>query len=99
MQQILPIQYKVKDGFLHVLPGDDLYHEKPNYNESDHNVEEYAEKTLEEMRAMAKNLCRSEQRDFFDVKLVTNVQPSDGHIGIRSDPISKLWGKFDITNL
>jgi len=90
MQQIMPIQYKAKDGFLHVLPGDDLYHESPNYNESDHNVEEYAEKTLEEMRAMAKNLCRSEQRDFFDVKFVTNIQPADGLIGIRSDPISKL---------
>lgn len=87
---MLPIQYKVMDGFLHVLPGDDLYPENPNYNEPDHDLNKYEEKTFEEMRAIAKNLCRSEQQDMFNAKLVSNIEPSDGHIGLRSDPISKL---------
>lgn len=33
MQLGMPLQYKLKDGFIHVLPGDDLYPEKPNYDE------------------------------------------------------------------
>lgn len=33
MQLGMPVQYKLKDGFIHVLPGDDLYPEKPNYND------------------------------------------------------------------
>lgn len=90
MQTGLPIQFKVKDGFLHVLPGDDLYPENPNFFEPDHDVDKYSEKTMEEMRAIATNLNRSEQRDMFDVKLVSNVSPADGHIGLLSDPIAKL---------
>lgn len=86
----MPMQFKVKDGFLHVLPGDDLYPTNPNYNEADHDVEQFAEKTMEEMRSMARNLCRSEQRDMFDVKIVSNIAPSDGHSEIESDPIAKL---------
>ena len=91
MEQMMPMQYKVKDGFLHVLPGDDLYHEHPNfYDESGHDIEQYNDKTIDEMRMTAKNLWRSEQRDMFDVKLVINIKPRDGHAPIVSDPISKL---------
>lgn len=86
----MPVQYKVKEGFLHVLPGDDLYPDKPNYHEADHDLEQYADKTFEEMRAIAKNLCRSEQRDMFNVKFITNIDPADGHIRMQSDPIAKL---------
>ena len=87
---MLPIQYKVKDGFLHVLPGDDLYPENPNYNEADHDLEKYADKTCYEMRIIAKNLCRSEQHDMFDVQFFSNIKPLDGHISLQSDPIAKL---------
>lgn len=90
MAQLMPYQFKVKDGFLHVLPGDDLYPENPNYHESDHDLEQYADKTIEEMRAAARNLCRSEQRDMFDVKMVVNVKSTDGHIILDSDPIAKM---------
>lgn len=90
MQMGMPMQFKVKDGFLHVLPGDDLYPENPNYHEADHDVDEYSEKTMDEMRAMAKHINRSEQRDMFDVKLISNISPADGHIGLLSDPIAKL---------
>lgn len=90
MDMLMPMQFKVKDGFLHVLPGDDLYPEKPNYVESDHDIDQFGDKTFAEMRASAKNLCRSEQRDMFDIKLVTNIKPADGHITLVSDPISKL---------
>lgn len=37
------------------------------------------------MRSLSKKLCRSEQRDMFDVKLIVNVDPSDGHIPLKSD--------------
>jgi len=83
MELVMPMQYKTKDGLLHCLPGDDLYPEHPNYHESDHDIDQYADKTMEEMRAMAKNLCRSEQRDMFDVKFFTNVIPRDGHISFE----------------
>lgn len=86
----MPMQFKCKDGFLHVLPGDDLYPENPNYSEADHNVDEYADKSMEEMRSIAKNLCRSEQRDMFDVKMFTNIKPLDGHLSLNSDPVAKL---------
>jgi nucleoside diphosphate-linked moiety X motif 19, mitochondrial len=90
MELLMPMQFKVKDGFLHVLPGDDLYPENPNYHEGDHDIDQYADKTFEEMRGIAKNLCRSEQRDMFDVKIVSNVAPYDGHIKLESDPIAKM---------
>lgn len=90
MTQNMPMQFKCKDGFLHVLPGDDLYPENPNYNEPDHNIDEFSEKTIEEMRSIAKNLCRSEQRDMFDVKMIVNIKPLDGHVGLTSDPIAKI---------
>jgi nucleoside diphosphate-linked moiety X motif protein 19 len=91
MELLMPMQFKVQDGFLHVLPGDDLYPENPNYNDADHDVDEYSEKTMEEMRKIAKNICRSEQRDMFDVELVTNIKPSDGHISfLKSDPTAKM---------
>lgn len=86
----MPMQFKASDGFIHVLPGDDLYPEKPNYHESDHDLEQYSDKTIEEMRKMAKNLCRSEQRDMHDVNMVSNVTPADGHISVNFDPISKM---------
>lgn len=90
MELMMPVQYKVKDGFLHVLPGDDLYPKNPNYNESGHDLEEYSEKTTDEMRANAKNLFRGEIHEVFDMKFVCNVTPSDGHISFDSNPISKL---------
>lgn len=90
MEQMMPVQYKVKDGFLHVMPGDDLYPAKPNYNDPDHDLNEFEEKTIDEMRSIATNLCRSEQIDMFDVRVVSNVKPSDGHISLDFDPLSKM---------
>lgn len=90
MEQMMPVQYKVKDGFLHVMPGDDLYPVKPNYNEPDHDLNEFEEKTIDEMRSIATNLCRSEQIDMFDVRVVSNVKPSDGHISLDFDPLAKM---------
>lgn len=86
----MPMQFKASDGFVHVLPGDDMYPEKPNYFESDHDLDKYSDKTIEEIRKMAKNLCRSEQRDMHDVNLVSNITSTDGHISIITDPISKM---------
>lgn len=90
MTQNMPLQFKCKDGYLHVLPGDDLYHDSPNYNDPDHDIDEFAEKTIEEMRSIAKNLCRSEQRDMYDVQMIVNIKSPDGHIGLSSDPIHKM---------
>lgn len=33
MQIGMPVQFKSKDGFIHVLPGDDLYPKNPNYHD------------------------------------------------------------------
>lgn len=86
----MPMQFKVSDGFLHVMPGDDLYPENPNYSESDHDIDQFSDKTIEDMRKIAKNICRSEQRDMYDVKLLSNVTTTDGHIDFQSDPIAKI---------
>lgn len=90
MKLLMPMQFKAKDGFLHVLPGDDLYPQNPNFYEADHDIEEYAEKTLEEMRAIAKNLCRGEQRDMHDTNFLSNVKHSDGFSPLELDVISKM---------
>jgi nucleoside diphosphate-linked moiety X motif 19, mitochondrial len=79
MDTIMPIQYKTKDGFLHVLPGDDFYPENPDLHETSHDVEKFSDKTFEETRKMTKNFCRSEQTSLYEVRLLSNVEPADGH--------------------
>lgn len=90
MPTIMPMHFKAKDGFMHVIPGDDLYPETPNFYEGDHDIDKYADKTMEEMRAIAKNLNRSEQRDLFEVKFFSTVEGLDGKVSLNPDPISKM---------
>ncbi|CRL02674.1 CLUMA_CG015795, isoform A [Clunio marinus] len=85
METILPYQFKAKDGSIHVLPGDDLYPENPDFYECSYDINKYSDKTLEEMRSIAKNLLRAEQNDLHNVNLFSNITPKDGHIMIASD--------------
>jgi nucleoside diphosphate-linked moiety X motif 19, mitochondrial len=87
MELLFPLRFKTKEGFLSILPGDDLYHENPNYYELDHDTNQYEQFTFNEMRKNCTKLCRSEQKDLYDVALYSNFEPSDGHISIESDEL------------
>lgn len=84
----MPHQLKVKDGFLHVLPGDDLYPANPNFNNVDHNVEEYADKSFTEMRTEFSNYHRFEQKEAMnESELICNVEPPNNHLQIDTSPL------------
>ena len=75
-----PVQYKCSDGFVHVLPGDDLYPSKPNYTMDDKDFEKYETMTCEELRKKSKNLHRTEHSSLHDAKLFLNREPLHGHL-------------------
>ena len=84
----MPHQLKVKDGFLHVLPGDDLYPNNPNFDNVVHNVDEYADRTFTEMRNEFKNYHRFEQKEAMnESELICNVEPPNEHLQIDTSPL------------
>lgn len=88
MEIIMAVQLTAADGLIHVLPGDDFYPETPNFHE---NVDDsYTDRTMAEMRAIAKRLNRYEMDGLLEIKLFVNVEPTDGHIALRSDLIAKM---------
>lgn len=72
-----PIQYRTKNGVLHVLPGDEIYPELPNFNESK-DFELFSDKTSEEMRGLKIN--RAELTSMLDLKFMCTVEPFNGHL-------------------
>lgn len=78
---MFPVQYKTKNGLLHVLPGDDIYPENPNYNETTE-FERFSEKTSEELRSSRMN--RAEMTSMMDVKFYSSVEPFNGHLNPKN---------------
>lgn len=87
---IMPIQLATNDGFLQVLPGDDLYPENPNYFETDHDVQQFSDKSMKELRVAAKNLYRIEQRNLYDFKLLNKSSNMKGKITLKENIKAKL---------
>jgi nucleoside diphosphate-linked moiety X motif 19, mitochondrial len=85
-----PVQFHCKDGLVHVMPGDDLYPREENFVKPVHNMDEFRDKTRDELRTMAKNLNRAEFASLHEVVLYNNVKSSDGHVNPTAWLSSKL---------
>jgi hypothetical protein len=90
MDTMMPIHFQTKDGLISTLPGDDLYPENPDYHEASYDFQKFSDKSFEEMREISKNLCRTEHNGLYELRLIANVTPRDGHFQLVSDPIAKL---------
>ncbi|XP_017860202.1 PREDICTED: nucleoside diphosphate-linked moiety X motif 19 isoform X1 [Drosophila arizonae] len=74
---IHPVIYKCTDGFVHLLPGDDLYPLDPDA--SSEKIETGI--SMAEFRALAKkNLHRSEHKNQHESQLIVNFESADGHV-------------------
>lgn len=72
-----PVIYKCTDGFVHLLPGDDLYPSNPDA--SSEKIETGI--STAEFRALAKEkLHRSEHKNQHESHLIINFKPADGHV-------------------
>lgn len=77
---IFPLHFHAKDGIIHCYPGDDFYPKKPNYSTTEHDLQQFAEKTCEECRKMATNLHRLELKSLQEVEIWQNVKLPDNHL-------------------
>ncbi|XP_023304206.2 acyl-coenzyme A diphosphatase NUDT19-like [Lucilia cuprina] len=73
---ILPVQYKLKNGQVSVLPGDDLYPDDPNASDKQITIE----KDAKEFREGVKNIHRLEFYSPHDAVVRQNYTPSCGHM-------------------
>lgn len=87
---IFPMHYQTKDGIIHCYPGDDFYPKIPNYTTTEHNFFEYANKTCDECRKMAKNLHRIELKSLQNFAIWHNVKLPDKHISPQTVTKPKL---------
>ncbi|XP_049962699.1 acyl-coenzyme A diphosphatase NUDT19 [Schistocerca serialis cubense] len=75
----MPVHMKTTDGLLFILPGDDLYPEKPDIFQVGTKLSE-VQKTAEEMRTGCDNLHRIEYIENAKTNIVLrNILPSYGH--------------------
>lgn len=87
---IFPLHFHAKDGIVHCYPGDDFYPQQPNYIDTEHNLEQFAEKTCEECRKMASNLHRLELKSMQDIEIWLNVKLPDNHLSPQTSHKPKL---------
>lgn len=66
-----------------LITGDDLYPKTPDYVKTVHDVNEFNNKTFEEMKLNCKNLNRYEFEDFNCLKLYSNIPGCDGHVDLN----------------
>ncbi|XP_049832083.1 acyl-coenzyme A diphosphatase NUDT19 isoform X4 [Schistocerca gregaria] len=75
----MPVHMKTTDGLLFILPGDDLYPEKPDIFQVGTKLSE-VQKTAEEMRTGCDNLHRIEYIENAKTNIILrNIYPSYGH--------------------
>lgn len=82
-----PIQYQMSDGLLNCYPGDDLYPKElqlSSYSTTEHDVNQYKDKTCEESRVNASNLHRAEQKSLSDVQIWQNIELPDNHLSAQT---------------
>lgn len=89
---IFPIHYPTKDGIIHCYPGDDFYPKTPNYSATEHDLDQYIDKTCDECRQMAANLHRIDLKSLQNVTIWQNVKLPDNHLSPQasSKPKPKL---------
>lgn len=81
---IFPIQYFTNDGVISCYPGDDLYPTEPNYLTTEHNPDQYIDKSCDECRRNASKLHRAEEKSLSDVQIWQNVKSSDNHLSAQT---------------
>lgn len=86
---IFPVHYHTNDGIIHCYPGDDFYPEKPNYTATEHDLDQYADKSCDECRKMAENFHRIELKSLQNVAVWQNVQLPDNHLSPQTSPKPK----------
>lgn len=77
---LFPIQYFVKDGVISCYPGDDLYPKEPSYSTTEHNVDQFKDKSCDECRQNASKLHRAEEKSLSDIQILQNIKLSDNHL-------------------
>lgn len=87
---MFPLHYHVNDGIVHCYPGDDFYPKKPNFFSTEHDLNQYADKTCDECRQLASNLHRMELNSMPDPQIWHNVNLPDNHLNPQTTHKSKL---------
>lgn len=73
-----PVRIRANDGYISVLPGDDLY---PKNSDDTENVDKTQfDSSVEELRNGAKCLHRMEFKSMQDIHLCINITPKFGHV-------------------
>ncbi|XP_053665917.1 acyl-coenzyme A diphosphatase NUDT19-like [Anopheles marshallii] len=88
-----PVTYHASDGFIGVLPGDDLYPENFDFITENKDMNKYEERTLKELADTARNLHRVEHRGLHSQTYLHNGPTVDHHLhvlGHNRGGLSKL---------
>lgn len=81
---MFPILYQMSDGLVICYPGDELYPNKPNYTITEHNVNQFEDKTCDECRKKVSNLHRTELKSLSNVLIWQNVELPDNHLNAQT---------------
>lgn len=84
----MPYQLKTKDGFMNIFAGDDQYPENPNFYNLNYDMDEFSDKTLNDLRKNNKHLHRHEFRGLYNDEIFCNIEPFNDHLPITSKTIS-----------
>ncbi|XP_049287785.1 acyl-coenzyme A diphosphatase NUDT19-like [Anopheles funestus] len=88
-----PVAYNASDGFIGVLPGDDLYPENFDFITDNEEMNKYGELTMQELADTARNLHRVEHRGLHTQTYLHSGPTLDRHLhvlGYNGGQLSKL---------
>ncbi|XP_319047.4 acyl-coenzyme A diphosphatase NUDT19 [Anopheles gambiae] len=87
-----PVGFNAADGYIGVLPGDDLYPEQFDFITDNEDMNKYGELTMRELAERARNLHRVEHRGLHQQTHLHNGPSLDGHLHVLgyNEPLSKL---------
>uniref|UniRef100_A0A182PG34 Nudix hydrolase domain-containing protein n=1 Tax=Anopheles epiroticus TaxID=199890 RepID=A0A182PG34_9DIPT len=87
-----PVGFNAADGFIGVLPGDDLYPGQFDYIADNEDTNRYEELTMRQLAERARNLHRVEHTGLHSQTYLHNGPSVDGHLHVlgRNEWVSKL---------
>uniref|UniRef100_A0A182W8Y8 Nudix hydrolase domain-containing protein n=1 Tax=Anopheles minimus TaxID=112268 RepID=A0A182W8Y8_9DIPT len=88
-----PVAFNAADGFIGVLPGDDLYPENFDFITDNEEMNKYGELTMQQLAEMARNLHRVEHHGLHSQTYLHNGPTIDQHLhvlGRNGGGLSKL---------
>ncbi|XP_035905058.1 nucleoside diphosphate-linked moiety X motif 19-like [Anopheles stephensi] len=87
-----PVAYNASDGFIGVLPGDDLYPTGFDFITDNEEMNKYGELTMKELADMARNVHRVEHRGLHSQTYLHNGPSVDRHLHVLGNnrELSKL---------